>query len=243
MKVNKNIIVVSGLAALVAATYFGFGAANQTNTADAKQNTKISLESDKAKLGYSFGARIGQDLARGGIMEEIEIDAFLTAIRDFATGSDPRMTTEEIQQAQQTFQLKQQQEYASLAAQNQSLGDAYLVANKSKDGVEITESGLQYEVIREGKGKQPQAENTVKLHYAGKLTDDTTFDSSYDRNEPASFAVANVIPGFSEGLQLMKEGAKYRFVIPASLAYGQQGPASIGPNQVLVFEVELLEVL
>lgn len=243
MKVNKNIIVVGGLAALVAATYLGFGVANQANTAGAKKDKKISLESDKAKLGYSFGARIGQDLARGGIMEEIEIDAFLAAIRDFATGSDPRMTTEEIQQAQQTFQLKQQQEYAALAGQNQSLGDAYLAANKAKEGVKTTESGLQYEIIREGKGKQPLAENTVKLHYAGKLTDDTTFDSSYDRNEPASFAVANVIPGFSEGLQLMKEGAKYRFVIPASLAYGQQGPASIGPNQVLVFEVELLEVL
>ena len=114
MKLNKNIVVVGGLAALVAVSYFGFGAVNKTNTAFAKQNKKISLESDKAKLGYSFGARIGQDIAQGGILKEIDVDAFLAAIRDYATGSEPQMTMEEIQQAQQKFQLKQQQEYASL---------------------------------------------------------------------------------------------------------------------------------
>ena len=153
------------------------------------------------------------------------------------------MTAEQMQQTQAAFQQKAQAKIAAVANENQAKGDEFLAANAKKDGVVTADSGLQYEVLREGKGKQPTAENTVKVHYAGSLIDGTEFDSSYKRGAPVDFPVTGVIPGFSEGLQLMKEGAKYRFTIPAAQAYGEQAPPSIGPNQVLVFDVELIEVL
>ena len=249
MSMSKNLIVVAGLATLVAATYFGFGAANLNNTANAagKEKSKwtageVNLDSDKAKLGYTIGAGIGRDLLQGGMAGEIDVEALIAAIRDSAGGGEPRLTVEQMQQAQQAFQLKRQQEFAALSAQNKTQSDTFMEKNKAEDGVKITESGLQYQVLREGQGKQPTAENTVKVHYSGTLIDGTTFDSSYQRNEPVDFPVTGVIPGFSEGLLLMKEGAKYRLVIPADQAYGEQGPATIGPNQTLIFEVELLEV-
>ena len=250
MSISKNLIVVSGLAALVAATYFGFGAANRSNTAQAEAETKskwttgsVNLDSDKAKLGYTIGAGIGRDLVQGGLAAEIELDALIMAIRESASGAELKLTTEQMQQAQQAFQLKKQQEFAALSAQNQAQSEAFLEKNKTAEGILTTESGLQYQVVREGKGKQPTSTDSVKVHYIGSLIDGTPFDSSYQRNEPVDFPVTGVIPGFSEGLQLMKEGAKYRFVIPAALGYGQQAPATIGPNQALVFEVELLQVL
>ena len=258
MNISKNIMVVAGLGALVAVSYFGFGAANKESVVQAEEKLEskgqvvgeLNLESDKAKLGYTIGASIGQDIARGGMVEEIDLEAFLAAIRDVATGAKPRLTVEEMQQSQQAFQLKRQQaadviakENEAKGAQNKVDGDAFLVKNKTADGVVTTDSGLQYQVVREGKGKPPAATDTVKVHYLGTLIDGTTFDSSYERDKPADFPVSGVIPGFSEGLQLMKEGAKYRFVIPAELAYGQQAPPSIGPNQALVFEVELMEIL
>ena len=132
---------------------------------------------------------------------------------------------------------------AAVADKNQTDGDAFLANNAKVDGVKVTESGLQYQVLREGKGKSPVATDTVKVHYQGTLTDGTKFDSSYDRGAPADFPVSGVIPGFAEGLQLMQEGAKYRFTIPAAIAYGADGPPSIGPNQVLVFDVEMIEVV
>lgn len=244
MNVKKNVIVVSGLAVLVAATYFGFGAASQSQTAQAKSAAEpVSLDNEKARLGYTIGAQIGGGLAQQGMVNEIDIDALLMAIRDVATGAEAKITPEEMVKVQQSFQLKKQQEFASLGAQNLTLGEAFLEKNKSEDGVTVTETGLQFEVEREGKGKQPSDTNKVKIHYSGTLIDGTTFDSSYERNEPTEFPVAGVIPGFTEGLKLMKEGGKYRIVIPAALAYGEQGPASIGPNQVLIFDVELLEVI
>ena len=249
MSMSKNLVVVGGLAALVAATYFGFGAANRANTAQAEGESKtkwttnsVNLDSEKVKLGYTIGAGIGRDLIQGGLRNEIEVDALIAAIKNSASGADSRMTNEEMQQAQQTFQLKKQQEFATLSAENKAKGEAFLAKNATEEGIQTTESGLQYQIVREGKGKQPIAENTVKVHYLGSLIDGTPFDSSYQRNEPVDFPLTGVLPGFSEGIQLMKEGAKYRFVIPAGLAYGEQGPENIGPNQTLIFEVELLEV-
>ena len=231
---------------VVAAAYFVFGLANPSNTAQAEgesKQTEVKLDNDKAKIGYIYGAQIGIGLLRDGMVEEVDLNAFYMAINDLATGLTPRMTDQEMQDAQQAFVLKRQQAMAVLASENQAKGDSYLASNKTKDGVATADSGLQYEVLREGKGVQATTSDVVKVHYAGTLINGTTFDSSYARNEPANFRVAGVIPGLSEGLQLMKEGAKYRFVIPAVLAYGEQGPGPIGSNQVLVFEVELLEVL
>ena len=211
-------------------------------SAHAADESKVDLESDAAKLGYTVGTQIASDIVRGGIQSEIDVEAYLAAQRDVLTGAEPRMTPEEMQGAQQAFQLKQQEAVAAVANENKAAGEAYLKENAEKSGVKTTDSGLQYEVEREGKGAKPTAESTVTVHYKGALTDGTVFDSSYERNQPADFPVSGVIPGFSEGLLLMKEGAKYTFTIPSDIAYGPQGPASIGPNQVLVFEVELIAV-
>ena len=213
---------------------------------DGSKKTKLStmaLDSEASKLGYTFGAQIGGQLAGSGLGEDVDVDAVVAAIRDVFGGNEPRMTVEQMQAAQAAYQQKAQAKIAALSTENQTKGDEYLAANAKKEGVKTADSGLQYEVIREGKGKQPTSENTVKVHYAGSLIDGTEFDSSYKRGSPADFPVTGVIPGFSEGLQLMKEGAKYRFVIPAAQAYGQQAPPTIGPNQVLIFDVELIEVL
>ncbi len=206
------------------------------------QQSEVELTSEKAKFSYTIGAQIAADLLRGGLTDEIDLEAFLAAQNDVMSGEEPRMSPEEMQAAQQTFQLKQQEAFAAVLEENKSKGDVYLAENKSKEGVKTTESGLQYEVLRAGKGTEPTAESTVNVHYKGTLIDGTTFDSSYDRNQTADFPVAGVIPGFSEGLMLMKPGSQYKFTIPSEIAYGEQGPASIGPNQVLIFEVELNEV-
>lgn len=243
MKLSKPIILTGGLAALVLATYLGFGVANRDNTAQAQADqSKVDLSSEKAKLGYTIGAQIAGDLLRGGLVEEIEVEAFLAAQKDVLTGADFRLTPEEMQAAQEAFQRKQQEEYLAVVAENKAKSDAFLADNKAKQGVTTTDSGLQYEILRAGTGAQPSAESTVSVHYKGSLIDGTVFDSSYERNQPADFPVGGVIPGFSEGLLLMKEGAKYKLTIPSEIAYGEQAPATIGPNQVLVFEVELIAV-
>jgi len=256
MKLSKNVVVVAGLAALVAATYIGFGVANQNNTAEAQETANkekggkwktpaksANLSSDKAKLGYVFGAQMASEMMRAGLTEEIELEGVFQAFRDITAGKEPQLSAEEMQTVQAAFQQKRQDEFTALAAENKAKGEEFLTKNAKEKDIVLTESGLQYQVVREGKGKSPTKENSVKVHYLGSLIDGTPFDSSYTRGEPATFPVSGVIPGFSEGLQLMKEGAKYRFVIPSDLAYGPQGPATIGPDQVLVFEVELIEVL
>lgn len=254
MKLSKNIVVVAGLAALVAATYFGFGAANHDNVAVAQDQSKddgkwktgakvVDLSSEKAKLGYVFGTQMAGEMVRSGLVEEVELDAIFQAFRDITTGKEPQLTAEEMQAVQLGFQQKKQAEFEAIALENKEKGAAFVKENAKDKKTKTTDSGLQYQVMREGKGKSPTKENSVKVHYLGSLIDGTPFDSSYTRGEPTTFPVSGVIPGFAEGLQLMKEGAKYRFVIPSELAYGPQGPGSIGPDQTLIFEVELIEVL
>lgn len=218
-------------------------ACNEKDQAADTAAQEVSLETQKAKLGYMYGAQAASELMRSGLNEEIELEPMFQAFRDIIAGKEPRMTLEQMQAAQAEFQQQQQAKFQALSDGNQAKGEAHLAENAKKEGVIITDSGLQYEILREGKGKQASTESTVKVHYAGKLIDGTEFDSSYTRGEPVDFPVTGVIPGFSEGLLLMKEGAKYKLTIPSGIAYGEQGPASIGPNQVLVFEVELIEVL
>lgn len=207
----------------------------------------IELKTEKDKNSYM----VGMDIARGvsPIKDEIDVDVMMQAVKDSFAGSKMALTDEEAQTLrgalQQKMQAKQQADRAAALTKNKEEGEKFLAANKGKPGVKSTASGLQYQVITEGTGAQPKANSQVKVHYRGTLIDGKTeFDSSYARNEPATFALNQVIGGWTEGLQLMKAGSKYKFFIPSALAYGEngQGP-QIGPNAVLIFDVELLEVL
>lgn len=192
------------------------------------------------KISYALGLGIGQQIKSMNI-ENFSIEDFTNSIRDVIEGKELAFSSREAQtMLQEYFQKKQKAEAQAHIAE----GQAYLDANAKKEGVTVTKSGLQYEVLQEGTGKSPKATDTVRCHYEGRLLDGTVFDSSYQRGEPADFGLNQVITGWTEGVQLMKEGAKYRFTIPYLLAYGEQGAgASIPPFSTLVFDVELIKVL
>jgi FKBP-type peptidyl-prolyl cis-trans isomerase len=203
-----------------------------------KKNIKV--ESDKEKLSYAIGQQIGRQIKGEGV--DIDADVLASSINDVVTGKESKLKPEEIQAAMMKGQEAAMAKQQEASKENEAKGKKYLEENKAKPGVKVTASGLQYEVITEGKGKTPKETDVVQVHYKGTLTDGTEFDSSYKRGEPAEFPLNGVIKGWTEGLQLMKEGGKNRFVIPAELAYGPQGRPSIPGNSVLVFEVELIKV-
>lgn len=192
------------------------------------------------KISYALGLGIGQQIKSMNI-ENFSIEDFAKSISDVMEDKETAFTSREAQvMLQEFFQKKQKEEAEKFIAE----GKAYLDENAKKEGVTVTKSGLQYEVLQEGMGKSPKATDTVRCHYEGRLLDGSVFDSSYKRGEPADFGLNQVIPGWTEGVQLMKEGAKYRFTIPYLLAYGEQGAgASIPPFSTLVFDVELIKVL
>jgi FKBP-type peptidyl-prolyl cis-trans isomerase len=204
-----------------------------------------TLETEQQKLSYSLGLILGERIQAD--IEELDIKAFSQGVEAVFSGKEPALDQQQVAEVMQAFQSRKMEEqraaFAALADENSKKGEAYLAENGAKKGVKTTASGLQYEVLTAGKGKSPKASDTVKVHYRGQLIDGTEFDSSYARNEPVSFPLDGVIPGWTEGLQLMKEGGKGRLVIPSDLAYGPGGMGNaIGPNETLVFEVELLEV-
>lgn len=191
------------------------------------------------KLSYALGMVIGHNL-KGMAVENINSTDFAKAVADVMEGQPTAISDAE---AQQTVTTYLQEQEARKGAAAREAGEAFLADNAKKDGVTVTASGLQYSVITEGSGRKPTATDRVKCHYEGRLTDGTVFDSSYRRGEPAVFPLNGVIAGWTEGLQLMGEGAKYRFFIPYNLAYGERGAgASIPPYAALVFDVELIEV-
>lgn len=244
MNLMKSIAVAAGLSILSTGALLGTseGTANAAKK-DWSAKSKVDLSTESAKLGYTFGAQIANDMKRQNLDQDITPEAMFAAFKDVFAGIDTRMSAEAMQATQIVYQQKQQAKYQALLDENKAKSEAYLVKNAKKRGVQTTASGLQYEVVRAGKGAKPATTDSVKVHYTGTLIDGTKFDSSHDRGAPATFGVTGVIPGFSEGLQLMQEGAIYRFTIPSDMAYGEQGPASIGPNQALTFEVELIEVV
>lgn len=192
------------------------------------------------KISYALGLGIGQQLKSMNI-ENFDIKEFSRSIEDVMAGRDTDMTAREAQAMLSEYFQKKEKEQAE---ENIAKGKAYLEENGKREGVITTKSGLQYEVLTEGTGKSPKATDKVRCHYEGRLTDGSVFDSSYQRGEPADFGLNQVIAGWTEGVQLMKEGAKYRFHIPYLLGYGERGAgASIPPYATLVFDVELIKVL
>lgn len=205
-----------------------------------------SLESDEDRLSYTIGMDIGQSLSEQDM--PLDVNILIEGLKASYLGEETLLTTEEaLSERQKYIESRQQQLQAQRAEDaqvNKEEGEAFLAANADKDGVEVTESGLQYRVIEQGSETQPTAEDRVTVHYRGKLINGVEFDSSYARGEPATFPLNGVIPGWTEGLQLMGEGGKYEFFIPSDLAYGEQGrPGPIGPNSTLIFEVELIDVI
>ena len=199
------------------------------------------------KVSYALGLGIGRQLSQMGA-NELNIDDFAQAIKDVLAGDQPKVADQETQQIVQEFFQAQEAKQRAAAAEKgkvvRKAGEDYLAENAKKEGVVTLPSGLQYKVLKEGNGKKPKATDKVKCHYEGMLIDGTMFDSSIQRGEPAVFPLNQVIAGWTEGLQLMTEGSKYRFFIPYSLGYGEHGAgASIPPFSALIFDVELIEVL
>lgn len=238
--------LVLGAVAGAAVTMF----ANQDRAAGGAEG-ELVLESLTQKSSYVIGTDIGGRFSAQEM--EIDVDALSAGIADAFAGNEPRLDEEEAKEALGAFIDQQQEKMAErqqaaqaeqsrLAEQNLMEGQAFLEANQAKEGVVTTDSGLQYKVIEPGEGARPTAEDVVRVHYRGTLLNGTEFDSSYARGEPAEFPVNGVIAGWTEALQLMNEGAKWELYIPAELAYGERGAGGdIGPNSVLIFEVELLK--
>ena len=207
--------------------------------------TYAGLPTEKEQISYTIGMAMGKQLTE--IKDEVNLDTVVKAMRSQMAGEKVLLNDEQAQEIMEKFgqkmQAKQIAKMMAEAKANQEKGDKFLAENARKPGVTTTASGLQYKVLTAGTGAKPGATDGVKVHYKGTLLDGKTFDSSYDRGEPATMPLQGVIPGWQEGLQLMPVGAKYTFWIPAKLAYGEQAPPMIGPNQVLVFEVELLDIV
>jgi FKBP-type peptidyl-prolyl cis-trans isomerase FklB len=199
------------------------------------------LGTEKQKLSYTFGIQIGQNLKRSDM--DIDVGSLAMAIDDVMADSKLKLTMEEMETLFSDYQKKEMAKKELADQANKAEGEAFLAANKDKDGVTVLPSGLQYKVITAGTGKQPTTESSVSVHYRGTLLNGAEFDSSYKRGAPATFPVNGVIKGWAEALQLMKEGAKWQLFIPSDLAYGARGAgADIRPHSVLTFDVELLSV-
>ena len=190
------------------------------------------------KLSYALGLSMGQNFKGSGV-DKINVSDFAAALQAVYAGEKPEMTYDEAKQVVQEYFTNLQ---ARAGEENAKAGRDFLANNAKQEGVVVTESGLQYLVVKEGSGKKPGPNDVVTVHYTGRLIDGTVFDSSVERDEPATFAVGQVIAGWVEGLQLMSEGAAYRLFIPSELAYGEHGTGPIQPNSALIFDVQLIKV-
>jgi FKBP-type peptidyl-prolyl cis-trans isomerase FklB len=207
-----------------------------------RADDKPALKDNADKAGYSIGLQIGGKLKAQLQGANINIDALIAGLKDAYSGKDPQLTPEQQQEALTNLQQSVAADRVQAGEKAKKQGEEFLAANKSQKGVKTLPDGLQYKVLTEGKGEQPKPDSKVTVNYRGTLVDGTEFDSSYKRGEPATFGVDQVIKGWSEALPLMKVGSKWQIFIPAELAYGEHGQATIPPNSVLIFEVELLGV-
>ena len=200
-----------------------------------------ALKTQKQKFSYTIGYQVGMDFKRKGL--DLDINAVLQAIRDAQEGTKPRLDQQQMQQALNNYKEAVAAKRKEIADTNLKLSKAFLDQNKKKKGVKRTSSGLQYEVLKAGKGAKPKATDSVEVHYHGTLIDGRVFDSSVSRGQTVTFPVNGVIKGWQEALQMMKKGAKWRVAIPPELAYGPMGsPPVIAPNMALVFEIELIDI-
>lgn len=200
----------------------------------------------KQQVSYSLGLDLGRRLRADGI--DCDLGAMVAGIRDGLTAANPMLTDEQIKTVMTRFQQelakKAEAKMADAATENLAKGEAFLNENRAKEGIQETDSGLQYRVVEQGDGPSPTASSTVKCHYEGTLIDGSVFDSSYKRGQPAEFPVGGVIAGWTEALQMMQVGAKWEVFLPAKIAYGQRGaPGAIGPNETLIFTIELLDIV
>jgi len=206
---------------------------------------KTALKNEKDKVSYSIGTQIGNNFKNQSM--DVDVDLIAKGIKDALSGGKLLMTEKEIKETitalQKDMMAKQAERMKVVAEKNRKEGEAFLADNKKKEGVKTTPSGLQYKVIKDGNGPTPKMADTVTVNYRGTLINGTEFDSSYKREEPATFPVNSVIPGWTEAMQMMKVGAKWHLFVPANLAYGEQGAGpQIGPNSTLIFEVELTAI-
>lgn len=215
-------------------------------TGTAKTQAPLTLNTPKEKASYAIGMNIGKNLKRDSV--EIDTAVFYRALKDALAGNKLLLTDEQAKAAltalQSEVRAKEEAKLKVVAVENKKIGEAFLAANKTKEGVVTLPSGLEYKIIKEGTGPKPAADDTVLCHYRGSLVDNTEFDSSYKRGEPLKIPVGGVIKGWTEAIQLMPVGSKWQLFIPSDLGYGERGaPGSpIGPNSTLVFEVELISI-
>ncbi len=232
--------IVAAIAVIVMA-----GCSAGTQQAKEKKSG-LSLDSESSKFSYAIGLDVGKSLK--GIGTKLDLNAFDTAVETVIKGGKPKLSSKEIAAVKKSvFKVQRDKLLAKqkeLGLKNKANGEKFLADNAKKDGVTTTASGLQYLVLKSGDGKKPTATDTVKVNYEGRLIDGTVFDSSYKRGQPVTFPLNGVIKGWTEGLQLMPVGSKYRLFLPSELAYGTHGAGSrIGPNSTLVFDVELLSIV
>ena len=219
---------------------------NQAGPSPAVPSEQLSLDTDDQKTSYAMGYNMGSNFKE--IYKDIHQDSLLRGIIDAISEKEPLISDDQItsilMELQQKVNQRKQVERKEVAEKNKIKGKEFMKKNARKSGIQVTATGLQYQVLKKGTGSKPKPSDRVKVHYRGTLIDGTEFDSSYKRNQPASFGLNEVIPGWTEALQLMNVGSKYLFYIPSELAYGDRGAGNvIGPNETLIFEVELLEIL
>jgi FKBP-type peptidyl-prolyl cis-trans isomerase FklB len=203
------------------------------------------VASEKGKLSYAVGWDIGNDIKRRS--SDFDVESLIAAIRDTVADREPQVGNEEMQALMAALQQKVREEqvaaFQTLAADNQAASEAFLESNKTKTGIVVMPSGVQYRVIEEGEGSRPTMESTVKVHYRGSKMDGREFDSSFARGVPEEFAITAVLQGWQEVLPLMKQGATWQIFVPPELAFGQRGNAPVGPNEALMFDLKLVEIV